>query len=292
MAQVGGVDKLSPAHLESARKSYENWEHKEKYDFRNYVDYVQRQWENKELPAPKITAPQAVKPPKSKYLPDAHAKQDDWTDREIAPAFNQQNPQASTMPPNVVDPERPKKEWLEPELYKLRKEIWQQQVSEMGKYAEAHAAEYKQAEEASRKGDPAKLEDFDSQQRDARQAEEPAPPSGFWQRALERIFTAEEDREKKAAEQQEQAELLKARQAQERLDYIKKLEQDRQRELAALRERQLREQAEREKSFDADLDRHLREKKRALELQRELEAEEREKELNREREEGLGEGKE
>lgn len=283
MAQVGGVDNLSPFHSESARKSYENWEHKEKYDFRNYVDYVQRQWENKELPPPGIPAPQAIKPPQSKYIPDAHAKQGDWTDREAAHDFNQQNPQA--------EPQRPKKKWLEPELYKLRQEIWQQQVFEMGKHAEANAAEYKQADEASRNADPAKLEDFDSQQREARQGAEPAPKTG-WRAALDRILTTDEDREKKAAEQREQAELLEARQAQERLDYLKKLEQDRQHELAALRERQLREQAEREKAFDADLDRHLREKKRALELQRELEAEEREKELNRENEEGLGEGKE
>ena len=72
---------------------------------------------------------------------------------------------------------------------------------------------------------------------------------------------------------------------------VARLDAGADRDLAALRARQLREQAEREKKYDAELERHLREKNRALELQREMEAEEREKELNREKEEGLGEGK-
>jgi len=52
MAQTGGVDNLSPAHLESAQNSYEKWANKSRYDFADYVAYVQRQWESKQLPPP------------------------------------------------------------------------------------------------------------------------------------------------------------------------------------------------------------------------------------------------
>ena len=69
MAQTGGVDNLSPAHLESAQNSYEKWANKGSYDFANYVAYVQRQWESKELPPPPspteapADAPAAPQPP-------------------------------------------------------------------------------------------------------------------------------------------------------------------------------------------------------------------------------------
>jgi len=47
MAQRGGVERLSPAHLESARRSYDAWTLKHRYGFENYVSYVQRKWEEK-----------------------------------------------------------------------------------------------------------------------------------------------------------------------------------------------------------------------------------------------------
>ena len=56
MAQTGGVDNLGPAHLESAQNSYEKWDLKTRYDFANYVDYVQRQWKDKPLPPPPTQA--------------------------------------------------------------------------------------------------------------------------------------------------------------------------------------------------------------------------------------------
>jgi hypothetical protein len=263
MAQVGGVDKLSSAHLASAQRSYEAWPLKNRYDLKDYVSYVQRQWENKELPpAPQVVAPQ---PPKTKYEPTP-PKPADWTKRELTEEFKGLQP-----PPQ---PEPPKREGEPPKIYQLRREIWQQQVLEMAKHAEANAEEYKQAEAAAKNANASKLEDFDIQQREARQAAQerlqPEPKTG-WRAALDRILNLD-DEEKKAAERSEQLELLQARQAQERLDYIKKLEQDRDRELEALRARQLRQQADREKAYDADLERQISEKKRAIELQREMEA--------------------
>lgn len=84
MAQIGGVPKLSPAHMASAQRSYETWPLKHRYDFENYVSYVQRQWEQIELPpAPQAAPPQ---PPKSAYAP----KPADWTQREIKSEFNHQ----------------------------------------------------------------------------------------------------------------------------------------------------------------------------------------------------------
>jgi len=65
MAQTGGVDNLSPTHLESAQNSYEKWANKSRYGFADYVAYVQRQWENKELPPPPshAEAPTALQQP-------------------------------------------------------------------------------------------------------------------------------------------------------------------------------------------------------------------------------------
>jgi hypothetical protein len=44
MAQTGGVEGLSPKHLESARQSYERWPYKGEHSFADYVAYTQRRW--------------------------------------------------------------------------------------------------------------------------------------------------------------------------------------------------------------------------------------------------------
>jgi len=87
MAQIGGITKLSPDHLASAKRSYEGWRLKEEYDFENYVSYVQRKWEKVELPpVPQADAPQ---PPKSAYDPTIYApKAPHWTEEEITSKFN------------------------------------------------------------------------------------------------------------------------------------------------------------------------------------------------------------
>jgi len=256
MVQVGGVENLSPAHLESARKSYDNWDLKDEFSFENYVSYVQRKWKDKELPPPAETESQKpARAPKSRYIQTPPApKPEDWTEREIAPEFNQTNPQP--------EPARPRKEWLPPELHQLREKIWQEQVFKMTEHAEANSQEYKQAEQTTKNTGASKLEDFDIQQREARQ-DAGKEPQSFWRAALDRIINPV-DETKKAAEEQERLAALQARQAQERRDYVKKLEEDRARELAALRARHLQEQADREKQFDRELQRQLSEKKQAL----------------------------
>jgi hypothetical protein len=92
MAQIGGTEKLSPDHLASAQRSYDAWPLNKKYDFGNYVSYVQRQWERIELPP----APEAVasQPPKPAYDPAAYApkayapKAAHWTEEELTSKFN------------------------------------------------------------------------------------------------------------------------------------------------------------------------------------------------------------
>jgi hypothetical protein len=44
MAQSGGVENLSQKHLASAQRSYEKWQHRDKYGFADYVAYVQQCW--------------------------------------------------------------------------------------------------------------------------------------------------------------------------------------------------------------------------------------------------------
>ena len=87
MAQIGGIENLSPDHLASAQRSYDAWPLKKKYDFENYVSYVQRQWERIELPpAPEAAAPQ---PPKPAYDPATYApKAAHWTEEELTSKFN------------------------------------------------------------------------------------------------------------------------------------------------------------------------------------------------------------
>src|SRR5205807_231518 len=50
MTQRGGVEKLAPEHLDSAKRSYENWDpkHKARHSFENYVVYVQKRDEERQ----------------------------------------------------------------------------------------------------------------------------------------------------------------------------------------------------------------------------------------------------
>jgi hypothetical protein len=92
MAQIGGIENLSPDHLASAQRSYDAWPLKKKYDFENYVSYVQRQWEQIELPpAPEAAASQPPKPAydPATYAPKAYApKAAHWTEEELTSKFN------------------------------------------------------------------------------------------------------------------------------------------------------------------------------------------------------------
>ena len=205
----------------------------------------------------------------------------DWTERTIAQEFQNADPEPQRRAREQQRAAELRAKFEEREIRELRKEIWQEQVADMQQHAEANSAEYRDAEQATKNRQASKLEDFNIQQQEKLQAAEerlaPAPPKGW--RAIWERFTGDEDAAaKEAARRQEELDLERARQEQERRDYVKKLDQDRARELESLRARHLQEQAEREKAHDAELDRRLREKQRALELQREIEANDRARE--------------
>ncbi len=245
-------------------------------------------------PAPIEQAPSQELEQPSKFLrpPDQppaippeqyHAPQppEGWTERTIAQEFGKADPEIERRAREAQRAAELRAKFEEREIRELRKEIWQEQVADMQRHAEANSAEYREAEQATKNRQASKMEDFNIQQQEKLQAAqerlEPAPRKG-WSAIWERFTRDEEAAAKEAARRQEELELVQARQEQERRDYIKKLEQDRARELEALRTRHLQEQAEREKAHDAELDRRLREKQRALELQREVEANDRARE--------------
>lgn len=226
---------------------------------------------SKFIPPPERIVPQA---PQQPHIPNPPPG---WTERTIAQEFQNADPEAERRAREQQRAAELRAKFEEKELRELRKEIWQEQVSDMQQHAEANSKDYRDAEQAAKNQQAAKLEDFNIQQQEKLQAAEPVPPKGL-RAIVDRLLTTDEEREKQAARQREEAELLKARQEQERRDYVTKLDQDRARELEALRARHLQEQAEREKAHNAELDRRLREKKRALELQAELEANDRARE--------------
>jgi len=236
-----------------------------------------------EIPAP--TAPAVPVEPAARqpidftlYAPKEPETDQSWTERTIAQEFQKADPEIERRNREKQRAAELRAKIEQKELRELHKDIWQEQVVDMQKHAEANSAEYREAEQTTKNQNASKMEDFDIQQQDARhvaQEQIQPEPKPFWLAALHSIIRDEDAEAKKEAERQEQLEIIRARQAQERADYIKKLEQDRARELEALRERHLREQAEREKKHDAELERHIREKKRALELQAEIEANDR-----------------
>lgn len=44
MTRQGGIECLSTAQCEAAQRRYDQWKHKDRYSFENYVTYVQNQW--------------------------------------------------------------------------------------------------------------------------------------------------------------------------------------------------------------------------------------------------------
>jgi len=346
MAQTGGVDNLSPAHLESAQHSYENWANKSRYDFANYVAYVQRQWENKELPPPPshaeapATLPQPAEPGKKKgydygaysprgpvtvpapppppappqpKVPDlAEGPKPTWikeraphvpiTPKQPGVNFDTYAPKApepvAPAAPDVRDqklkeefqkpaaPLPPKPEpTIDPEIEVIRQSIFKRQQRENREFiktaAEAEKAkalliDQKVKEIAAANVDIDKMEAFDFRQQEALQAElqRHAPRKGV-REALRKFFKPE-DEEAKAAERQEELDLFRSQQAHDRRAYIKSLEESRddvlnrmRDELKALRDQHQAEQRDRNKGYDEELARRLRERQKAIDLARE-----------------------
>jgi len=114
------------------------------------------------------------------------------------------------------------------------------------------------------------MEAFDFQQREALQAElqRHAPKKGL-KEALRKFFKPED--EAKAAERQEDLDLFRAQQIVDRRAYIKGLDQERDRtlngmrdEIKAMRDQHQAEQQARNKGYDEELARRLRERQKAI----------------------------
>ena len=341
MAQTGGVDNLSPAHLESARNSYEKWANKSRYGFADYVAYVQRQWESKQLPAPpsqtETSAQQPAEPGKKKgydygaysprgpvtvpappsppappqpTVPDlAEGPKPTWikeraphvpiTPKQPGVNFDTYAPKApepvAPAAPDVRDqklkeefqkpavPPPPKPEpSIDPEIEVIRQRIFKRQQAENRTFLKANAeAEREKAqaiERMARTIDPAtvdKMEAFDFQQQAALQAEleRHAPRKGV-REALRKFFKPENE-EAKAAERQEEMDLFRSQQAHDRRAYINSLDESRDAtlnrmrdELKALREQHQAEQRDRNKGYDDELARRLRERQKTIDLAR------------------------
>ena len=342
MAQIGGADKLSPAHLESAQASYEKWPLKERYDFANYVDYVQRQWKDKPLPAapsqaeapaasqqparpgkkkgydygaysPRgpatLPAPEVPVPPQAKVPDLPEAPKPTWI-KERPPQVpitpKQPGVNFDTYAPKAPDPVAPaapdvrdqklKKEFqqpaappppkaeptIDPEIEVIRQRIFKRQQSENRKFVKLHAEAVREKAQAIERfaqsftaANVDKMEAFDFQQREALHAEleRHAPKKGVWE-ALRKFFKPED--EAKAVERQEELELFRAQQIVDRRAYIKSLDQERERtlngmrdEIKAMREAHQAEQQARNKGYDEELARRLRERQKAIDRARE-----------------------
>ena len=160
MAQIGGVDKLSPAHLASAQTSYEAWDLKNKYSFENYVSYVQHQWKEKKPTPPWLKPPQPPKKPA--YDPAAYApKPADWKEQDLTAQFNAEQPPAA--PPASKPAE-------DPEILRLRYVLFKLRQGEYQKFAEANAEAYRAREIELTNATVWKMEDFELRQREAREA--------------------------------------------------------------------------------------------------------------------------
>ena len=112
-----------------------------------------------------------------------------------------------------------------------------------------------------------------SRKRCRRSCERHAPRKGV-REALRKFFKPE-DEEAKAAERQEEMDLFRSQQAHDRRAYIKSLEESRddtlnrmRDELKALRDQHQAEQRDRNKGYDEELARRLRERQKAIDLAR------------------------
>jgi hypothetical protein len=241
-------------------------------------------------PAPVVAPPQAPEPapqPPSKFLPPAATppapqpsqslhtpKPDpDWTEKEVASKFNALQP----APPTPPAP--PKEDF---ELRRLRKAVFKRQQEDYQKFTDANSAAYRafgtQLDYAMRW----KMEDFDQIQAQARQdlvlRQTPQRRTGL-RGMLDAIADKlnPEATEQKAAEQKEDRDTLRLQQISDRIEYMKRLDLDKAEQLQALRARQLQEQAAREKAYNEELDRHIKELLKVREIAHDLAAEERQK---------------
>ena len=252
----------------------------------------------RETPAPVVAPQQAPEPapaqPASKFLPEKETVQPLPTAEKPA-VIDITLYAPAPIPPKAPAP-KPKREWEDREIYDLRQATWKRQVREYQEFADQNGREYKQQGVALDNANVWKMEDFDLRQRaalhDMQDRLNPEPRKGFRGvlDAIKRTINPQDDDAITAAKQEEIA-LLKGGQAQERREYIKVLEENKRIELEKLRERHLAQQAERERSYNDEIERRVAELKEARRIAKELEAGQREKDLKREGPEPPEEGK-
>jgi hypothetical protein len=239
-------------------------------------------------PAPTPPTPPATMPPKiHEPVPLVRAPEapgDDWTRRALKEEFNGLTPPAPEPAPN---PKRPREDR---DIYDLRQATWKQQVRDYQEFAEGNGREYKQHAVDVDTANRWKMENFDQGQRsalvDLQNQMHPEPRKGFRGilDALHRTLNPQDD-DAIASAKQEDIDLFKGSQAQERREYIKALEENKRIELAKLRESHLAQQAERERGYNEEIERRIAEFKEAKRLRAELEADERQLQKGPEREE-------
>jgi len=229
------------------------------------------------LYAPALTPPKAPAPVPPK-APAPEPPGDDWTRRALEEEFKGLTPPAPAPAP------KPKREWEDREIYDLRQATWKRQVREYQEFADRNGREYKQHGADIDTANRGKMEDFDQVQRsalvDLLNQMQPEPRKGFRGvlDAIHRTLNPQDDGAIASAKQEE-IDLFKGSQAQQRREYIKVLEENKRIELEKLRERHLAQQAERERSYNDEIERRVAEFKEAKRIARELEAEQREKDL-------------
>ena len=236
-------------------------------------------------PAPhQQPSPPAPVPPKiHEPVPLARAPEapgDDWTRRALKEEFNGLTPPAPEPAPK---PKRPREDR---EIYDLRQATWKQQVRDYQEFADRNGREYKQHAVDSDTANRWKMENFDQGQRsalvDLLNQMQPEPRKGF-RGILDAVHRTlnPQDEDAIASAKQEDIDLFKGSQAQERREYIKVLEENKRIELAKLRESHLAQQAARESGYNEEIERRIAEFKEAKRLRAELEADERQLQLQK-----------
>jgi len=271
-------------------------------DFSRYAKFPIADRPSEFQPQPEAREPTPAPPPAelpSKFVPPAKKEWDfgKYANYPITP----KSPAAPQPPaeqpskflpqpveakaPAPVQPPAPKPqpepEIEDPTITKLKKTLEEYYAKEYQKWRDLYAFEYGRKDFELKNQNATKLEDYDLKQADQFQAlldKLNDKKKGIWGYidAVDSKLNPSAAIEKALLRQQE-INKLKARQQQERKDYIILLEQTRQIELEGLREKQQSEQKVRELKDRKETDQLISERKAALRLRAEIEAEEKQK---------------
>jgi relaxase-like protein len=186
-----------------------------------------------------------------------------WTQKELTPQF----PALQPPPP---PPEPPS---LDPEIEKLRAAILKRQTQEYRAFADKNAEEYREKQAQLKNSMPARMEDFTLQQEAALQAfKREQKPKRKGLKGLLDTFRDHIDPEAAAEREENRKQDLqrfRLSQREQRKVFIKQLRDDNRAALDVLRARHLEEQKQRDKSYEEELARYLRDRQRAIDIARE-----------------------